>query len=463
MRVFRTHPVCSPVGEAIQHADLTSFRQLLERREITPFDRIVYTDEDFMPSLFEHVAYVFSTMFRNSNASSSERPKRQLDIARLLVDCGVDCGSGDSLYWSLDSMFTAVEEADDAATDLDMSLFRIIIAHSQSDPFYGLGKSVDPRHVCQASVVVKQDVWDLSEFKNLYHQSWGPGSFQNIVENGANYQDWLDLQKQRWRDEPASLRRSISHCLAEYGENFVDEDWPELCWSQEGPHFRRSKEACEELLGKDFVNYSWPILHWKEELPSFWHSREACQELFGERFINYSWPNLYWKEELPPFWHSRNTCLEFFGIDFVETQWPMWLGQSCYEFLEGKGSWQRPREYTGWDREWKKWVDQMTDCWWEDDAALAHSRQHCIDRYGTNFVQEQLPSLLRQDGLSEEDVIRLTCYGQDMEPPPLRPDWIHLHRLSTEPPEWATRENGYDSDTHSEDSEDWETADEDEA
>ena len=110
-----------------------------------------------------------------------------------------------------------------------------------------------------------------------------------------------------------------------------------------------------------------------------------------------------------------------------------------------------------------EWVDLMTDCWRSDDAALRHSRQHCIDQYGVNFVQETLPDLLREDGLSEEDVIRLTCYGPDMEPPPLRPDWICLRQRGIERPEWATRDNGYDSDTHSENSEDWETADEDEA
>ena len=371
MRVFRTHPYQSPVVKAIYNADLLHFRQLLERREITPFDRIVHPNEDFMRSLFEHVTYAFGTTFRSSNASSLEKQKRHLDIARLLADSGVDCGSDESLYFFVTFMSSEVEEADEAATDPYMSLFRIIIAHSESDPFYGLGKSISYPHVCQSSVIVKQDVWDVSESKNIYNQSWGPGSFQNIVENGANHHYWLELQKQRWRDEPASLRSSKSHCMAEYGEEFVLSYWPELCWSEEKPTFWKSRETCEETFGKRFVEFTWPYLYWREELPSFWHSREACQEAFGSRFVECHWPELHWRQELPPFWHSRNTCLELFRGYFVERQWPKWLGQSRYEFLEGKGSWQRSRDYAEVDWERERWLDKNKDCWREDNAASA--------------------------------------------------------------------------------------------
>ena len=429
MRVFRTHPWHSPVQEIISNLDLFRFRQLLKRREITPFDCIERRSGG-SESLFENL---MCTIAKPGFYNSLETRKRGLDFARLLADSGVDCGSGISLYWFLTR---TVDKSDEAATDLSMSLFRITITHSQSDPFYGLMTMMNKNSFFTDDfaflLIGKQDIWDISEFKTSYEQYKGKGCFQYIVENGASYSDWSGFQEHRWRCEPASSRTSKSHCLAEYGETFVKYHWPVLCWS--------------------------------EERPTFWQSRETCEEVFGKRFVVHTWPRLYWAEELPSFWSSRSTCLGVFGNFFVEQEWPPWLGKSCYEFLEGKGSWQRPKGFFPEHEHGSRWVAQMTDCWWEDDAVLRHSRQHCLDQYGVNWVQETLPTLLRQDGLPEEDVIRFTRYGQDMEPPAPCPDLAWLRKYcSIEGVEWVTQESEHDSDSSGEDSEDWETAGEDEA
>jgi hypothetical protein len=99
----------------------------------------------------------------------------------------------------------------------------------------------------------------------------------------------------------------------------------------------------------------------------------------------------------------------------------------------------------------------MVNRWWKEDISLRHTRQHCIDQYGTNFVEEDLPSLLRMDGLQEEDIHRLTDYGPDMEPPP--PRW----KVEAKPvPECGQSAiDGRESDSGSEMSEGWENVDED--
>ena len=287
MRVFRTHPYESPVMHAIDNADLSHFRQLLERREITPFDRIGFgTNGNYALSLFEYVTISFNDKLGDFNASGLERKKRHLDIARLLVDSGIDCGSGRSLYWFFPTIFATMDEA---ANNLYLSLFRIILTNSRSDPFYGLATVTKKEHLLAGSplfsLIRKQDVWDFSDLKISCEQYYGNGSFQSIAENGTLNSDWSVSQEQRWPCEPASSRRSKDHCLAEYGERFGTQIWPKLCWSEERPTFWKSRETCEETFGNRFVEFNWPYLYWREELPSFWYSRATCQEAFGPNFV----------------------------------------------------------------------------------------------------------------------------------------------------------------------------------
>lgn len=112
----------------------------------------------------------------------------------------------------------------------------------------------------------------------------------------------------------------------------------------------------------------------------------------------------------------------------------------------------------------------MMNCWLKDVATLRHSRQHCIEQYGTNFVRDELPSLLRADGLPEEDVLRLTEYGGDMDPPPPRSFWEEADEYGAGS---ETEESGADGgelsgdgaddddgDSDAEKSDGWATADE---
>jgi hypothetical protein len=427
LRVIRTHLDDSPVVKIIQGGDYVAFRQLLERREITPFDLV---DTNFgEKSLFELAAqqlYCYPGL-------NEVHVKSKLDIARLLADCGVDCGRGFSLYNVLFPM--------DATQDnVSLSLFRVIMTQSQSDPFENSGKSIVHmfgigRPTFQ--LLHKQDEWDLFDFRELFRKWWGNGAFQFLVENGEESADldaWSLLQVQKWQRMPAALRRSKPHCLTEFGKSFVQYKWGALCWA--------------------------------EERPAFWHSRKACIEEFGEGFVVFFWPQL--------------------------------LGKMCFEFLEGKGAWKQkgssfkgmfnrnlPTVFlyqSGWvDKRRDEWITMMKGYWSETEANLRHSRRHCIDQYGTNFVQHKLPSLLKRDGLAEQEILRLTSYDLDMEPPTPRPSLafkkrfrrsfgVDLERVSESEIEGGDEYESEDdseseiesaSEHDSEISDGWETADED--
>jgi hypothetical protein len=344
LRVIRTHLDDSHVVQIIQGGDYVAFRQLLERREITPFDLV---DTNFgEKSLFELAAELYCYPVLNE-----ADVKSKLDIARLLADCGVDCGRGFSLH-------NVLFFVDATQYNAALSLFRVIMTQSQSDPFENSGASmvrVSSHDKFKLQLLHKQDEWDLSDFRELFRKWWGNGAFQFLVENGEESADlhaWSLLQVQKWQRMPAALRRSKPHCLTEFGKNFVQDKWGALCWA--------------------------------EERPAFWHSRKACLEEFDEIFVAFTWPRL--------------------------------LGKMRYEFLEGKGAWEQVRCF--WiDSGRDKWITMMKGYWSEKEATLRHSRRHCIDQYGTNFVQHELPSLLKRDGLAEQEILRLTSYDLDMEPP----------------------------------------------
>jgi hypothetical protein len=375
LRVIHTHLDDSPVVKIIQGGDYVAFRQLLERREITPFDLV---DTNFgEKSLFELAAqqlYCYPGL-------NEAHVKSKLDIARLLADCGVDCGRGFSLHNVLFSM--------DATQDnVALILFRVVMTQSKSDPFENSGVFIvrfSAHDKFKLQLLHKQDEWDLSDFTELFRKWWGNGAFQFLVENGEESADldaWSLLQLQKWQRMPAALRRSKPYCLAEFGKNFVRGEWGDLCWA--------------------------------EERPAFWHSRKACLEDFDKYFVEFSWGQL--------------------------------LGKTCFEFLEGKGAWKqsglafegplgwRPHIFSVFASRWSdnkrdEWITLMKGYWSEKEATLRHSRRHCIDQYGTNFVQHELPYLLERDGLAEQEILRLTSYDLDMEPPTPRPSLAYKKRF----------------------------------
>ncbi|ERF75553.1 hypothetical protein EPUS_09470 [Endocarpon pusillum Z07020] len=389
LRVIRTHQMDSSVYETIHRGDYVGFRKLLESREVTPFDLIDF-GYSTIRTLFEIVVHHIIPATRDENHVMQ---RDQLEIAKMLADSGVDCGVGIGLLWLLKALGFKSNEA-------NLSLFRIIMTQSQTDPFEESGQKIAQGNFLSArlSLLTKQDEWDLSEFTKLFEDYWGNGSFQHRIRNDRSSDEWHEIQKLNWSRMPISLRRSRSYCVAVFGPRFIDFSWPELYWSAGKPAFWQSKQACEEFFGSYFVKYDWPLLLWREELPTFWHSRKACLEIFGEYFIAYDWPHL--------------------------------LGKLGFDFLEGKGAWKQRRRWH-WDEEGRNiWITQMIECWSKDDIPKRHARQYCIDQYGVNFVKEELPSLLRQDGLPEEEVVQLTEDGPDMEPPAPVPFWKYEESVS---------------------------------
>ncbi|ERF75689.1 hypothetical protein EPUS_01519 [Endocarpon pusillum Z07020] len=441
LRVIRTHQGDSLVYNIIRRADYVGFRQLLESREVTPFD-LVDSKDLFKGSLFEAVIRQFGI---EDNKENPVMRRDWLNIAKLLADSGVDCGVGGSLFWIMFALALSLDE-------VTLSLFRIIMAQSQTDPFEDSGEAIAKnlfvmvRH-SQLSPLIKQDEWDLSEFTKLFDDYGGNGSFQFMVRTEGNTRKWGERQKQKWRRMPVSLRRSRSYCVAVFGSHFIKVLWPKLYWSDGKPAFWQSRQACEEFFGERFVDYEWPKLYCEEEIPSFWRSREACLEAFGEPFVNWDWPEMYWKQELPTFWHSRKACLEIFGEIFIKYNWPTCLGKTCFEFLEGKGAFGQPGMWICKGTNGNIWITQMVECWSKDDIPQRHLRQYCIDQYGVNFVREELPSLLRRDGLPEEEVVRLTEDGPDMEPPPPLPYWEYEDKSGLEYEESEDSQDEHDADS----------------
>ena len=111
----------------------------------------------------------------------------------------------------------------------------------------------------------------------------------------------------------------------------------------------------------------------------------------------------------------------------------------------------------------------MIKCWSENDIPKRHTRQYCIDEYDISFVRNELPSLLRRDGLPKEEVVRLTKDDPNMEPPTPHPYWKDRDEsdLKCEDLGDSQSENDADSnvdsneDSDDELSDDWQTAEED--
>lgn len=377
LRVFRTHQWESPVRKAIYDADLLEFRRLLGTGEVNPFDNMMgerYNKRTY--SLFEVVMMCFHG---NTSEDGNQSRRHLVEMARILAECDVDCGAGGVLWYVFHSRREGMDCED--VRSLGGILFRMVMAHSYSNPFEGegIGSHYANRGLVERVAILGQDAWDISDMQEKIQTRWGPGAFQHFVLNYGDQESWVEQQTQIWRQRPVSSRKSREECLATFGHRFVGDHWPMLCW--------------------------------RDELPSFWRDREACLEAFGESFVKYSWPSLYWHLERPHFWQSRDACLEFFKHDFMKTTWSVLLGEECFDYLEGKWAWQCSG---GDDRVPSSWEADMIKRWYKDDEAQRHSRQHCLRRYGVRFVQYQWASLLREDWVPEDQILDLTADGPDL-------------------------------------------------
>ena len=161
LRVIRNHIEDSPVYDVICRTDYANFRQLVESREVTPFDLVEY-EHLIQCTLFEIVVQKIELQALRGKHVLQRGLFR---IAKFLADSGVDCGVGESLLSSLYALVWSQSK-------VTLDLIRIIMAQSQTDPFAGLARvnrsiaRIGYPHT-RLSVLTKQDQWDLSEFTKL--------------------------------------------------------------------------------------------------------------------------------------------------------------------------------------------------------------------------------------------------------------------------------------------------------
>lgn len=216
LRVVRTHHRKSPVVHAIQCGDLLRFQQLLELRKASPFDLVEHIFGRPI-NLFQLVIYQMAAFPYDRDL---ELHRRMVEIARWLADSDIDCGAGISL-----GLVLLILDSGKATEDLASTLFRIIMTHSQSNPFDDDNlvhwAAISKSHVS----ILKQEEWDLTEFRSQFEYYWGSGAFRCLLENQTYLSDWKDLQRQKWHQKPASFRSSRSQCLDEFGWDFVECHW----------------------------------------------------------------------------------------------------------------------------------------------------------------------------------------------------------------------------------------------
>ncbi|KAF7506075.1 hypothetical protein GJ744_012226 [Endocarpon pusillum] len=247
LRVFRSHQSDSLIHDAIRRADYMSFRQLLESREVTPFD-LVDSGYSTMKPLFETVVENFELQ---AAAGNHAMQRGLLEIAKLLADLGSDSGAGRSLFWGLSALNHKVNE------------FSLKSA-------WGIVRT--ERRGFSLSVLTKQDEWDLSEFTKLVEDYWGNGSFHFMIANGASYHEWRRHQRQKWRRMPEHVRGSKSYCVAAFGWSFVEENFDQYGVSfveEKLPSLLREDGLAEEVVrltgdGQDMEPPP-PHSRWKDE------------------------------------------------------------------------------------------------------------------------------------------------------------------------------------------------------
>ena len=426
LHVFYVHESTSPIARAIETGNYRDFRTLLEARKATPFDFVSYGFLEI--SLFDFVIekYLFSGNWQHRN--------KWLKMAELLANAGVDCGAG----MALNQMLTRFDTSLFACEEI-LCIFRIIMRNSKSDPFNIMDTDrLDFAFFYNARVIFQQDEWDVTKLREIGEDTTGRGIWEFVNDNGKHIGEWHDKQDAEWKAESIDFRHSKEWCRAKYGTHFVESRWPRLSWNERRLSFWRDRNACLSFYGECFVECEWPKLYWNEERPVLWRCREACLDFFGEYFVECEWPKLYWNEERPVFWRCREACLDFFGEYFVKCDWPemywkeerlvFWrsleickkcfdmdfgrysglLGRELFESVEGRGSWEakyRKEWYYSAYRE--DWISKMVESWRLEGSSFRHDRRHCLKQYGSEFVEKEWPQLLREDGLKEEELLRL--------------------------------------------------------
>ncbi|KAL9112886.1 MAG: hypothetical protein Q9227_002963 [Pyrenula ochraceoflavens] len=491
LRVFRTHSYDSRLRDVLKNGNYLEFRNMLDRREVTPFDQLSgpYPWRRTIPLFY----YMMRCFCENIERISSRTYYVQgvLDIARLLVGQGIDCGEENVL-----EVLGLLELDDDTRASI-LDLYYLIISHSETDPF-------DRIHARSTNWIYRrsltQEEWDTSELQEEFEVAYGRGSWSAIVIRELPDHDWARSLRDAWSRKPSKLRRSRKYCLKEFGYRFTDSEWPALCWNEQTPPFWRSREQCKEVFGDRFMRLQWPRLFWKRELPPFWRSRKQCEEFFDIYFVYREWPNLYWKQELPAFWRSRKQCAEFFDTYFADYDWPnlywkqeipgLWyswedckdffgegfvfckwariLGQDCFEYVFGQRSWdcfelwREKHEYSYYDgcSRWRKeGQNKSIQEWRSQNPILRHSRPHNLAKFGYEFFQQHFPKLLKEDGLTAEEIENLTKDGPDLYCRP--PQWPRENKKrSWDDDEHGNRIEDEDEDGNWSDASGWETADE---
>ncbi|KAL9623761.1 MAG: hypothetical protein Q9160_001992 [Pyrenula sp. 1 TL-2023] len=384
LRVFRTHGYNSPVGQVLTKGDYFEFRNMLERREVTPFDQIEFFHEGagLQSTLFE---YTIDEIHSNGQGwTSGYKRQNKIKILKFLADQGVDCGLGIAMSRVQEMSLGGYEE------NLVLYLYYLILLNSETDPFT-CHYSYEPEKWNIRSFLT-QDQWDLCETQDTYEKNFGRGSWQSMVIDKVSRDCWEQSQKDAWCRKFIDLKRSRTYCLSEFGEYFVQYIWPDLCWNEQSPSFWRLSEECRKAFGSSFVECDWPQLSWTKDLPAFWQSREQCEEFFGVYFVEHHWPALYWERKLPTFWRSREECEDFFGERFVRYHWPaLYWKQEIPEFHRSR---EQCKAFFGEHfvkHEWPKleWKLEVPDFW--------HSWRACKDAFEEGFVWREWAHLLGAD------------------------------------------------------------------
>lgn len=472
LRLFRTHDSKSEssVVKVLKRGDYLSFRNMMERREVTPFDQIGSScSETLVKYIMDHLYYDIISIDKMDQQGA-------IRIIKLLADQGVDCGLGISM--------AQIQSGFSLKFDQALDLYYVMLTHSETNPFrayYDLDEWT-------FRSFLTQDKWDISDFQEEYEAIYGRGSWQSRVIKRVPPRIWRQSQSDAWFERPGSLRRSKIYCSNEFGKKFVQEIWPKLCWNEQIPSFWQSKEECEQIFGEYFVLRIWPLLYWKQETPEFCRSKEKCEKFFGISFVKYEWPSLDWELEIPEFWHSWKACRNAFGYEFISCgTWARLLGPDCFEHVFGQGAWSdfvelyqdSGRLRLNWYDWLRKWHSTCTIRWWYLNLRLRHSRSHTLFAFGLEFLKDtsdgSLIDLLQDDGLTVTEAEELVKDGPDLycRPPQwprrnMRRSWDDVeeegHSSNSLITAYGDRDSEYEDEEEEEDdksdSSGWETAEE---
>ncbi|KAL9616893.1 MAG: hypothetical protein Q9160_008282 [Pyrenula sp. 1 TL-2023] len=179
LRVFRTHLPGSPIYRVLERGDFLEFRNMLERREVTPFDDIqVYPRGSEYMTWFEKVMQILEY-----DMPTSQSLQGQLDIAKLLADRGTDCGLGSSMFY----LQIWVENVAGVHKKVALELYYTILSHSETNPFES-----DIRFIESYAIrsFLSEDDWDLYDARDQHERVPGRGSWNALVRDNMPSREW---------------------------------------------------------------------------------------------------------------------------------------------------------------------------------------------------------------------------------------------------------------------------------